>query len=38
MKISVGVGVLVAYFAALELFLIYESALGYTETSGPTGT
>jgi hypothetical protein len=26
MKINVGVGLLVAYFAALELFLIYDSA------------
>jgi hypothetical protein len=26
MKINVGIGLLVAYFAALELFLIYDSA------------
>jgi hypothetical protein len=26
MKINVGIGLLVAYFAALELFLVYDSA------------
>jgi hypothetical protein len=34
MKINVGIGLLVAYFAALELFLIYDSAPQETQSPG----
>ena len=33
MKINVGVGLLVAYFGALELFLVYNSAPQQTPSS-----
>jgi hypothetical protein len=33
MKINVGIGLLVAYFAALELFLVYDSAPQQTPSS-----
>jgi hypothetical protein len=34
MKINVGIGLLVAYFAALELFLVYDSAPQRTDSPG----
>jgi hypothetical protein len=34
MKINVGIGLLVAYFAALELFLVYDSAPHQTDSRG----
>jgi hypothetical protein len=37
MKINVGVGLLVAYFAALELFLVYDSAPRKSGSPGESG-